>query len=189
MQRSRELCLFPARLARGSHSAPLAGGRARTQPRSSGCPAWSAGSRRRRRPGAGPGPDDRCASGVGPRRPGVSVRPAMGEAGPGPGAGPGPREPQEPEEDEAAAPGRARGGRAGPRGGIRVLKVRRGPRPPPLPATRWDGGGESAAGRRGLCPPRPWSFPARRGNPGGCGLCGGGRCGAGSECGRGRRRC
>ncbi|XP_032557487.1 PH domain leucine-rich repeat-containing protein phosphatase 2 [Chiroxiphia lanceolata] len=44
----------------------------------------------------------------------------MGEAGPGPG--PGPREAQEPEEDEAAAPGGARGGRAGPRGGIRVLK-------------------------------------------------------------------
>ncbi|XP_074438653.1 PH domain leucine-rich repeat-containing protein phosphatase 2 isoform X2 [Larus michahellis] len=43
----------------------------------------------------------------------------MGEAGPGPG----PRETPEPQEpDEAAAPGRARGGRAGPRGGIRVLK-------------------------------------------------------------------
>lgn len=77
------------------------------------------------------------------------VRPAMGEAGPaaGPAAGPGPREAQEPEEDEAAAPGGTRGCRAGSRGGIRVLKVRRGPRPPPLRATRW-GGGESAAGRR-----------------------------------------
>ncbi|XP_056356822.1 PH domain leucine-rich repeat-containing protein phosphatase 2 isoform X2 [Oenanthe melanoleuca] len=48
----------------------------------------------------------------------------MGEAGPvpGPGPGPGPREAQEAEEDEAAAPGSARGGRAGPRSGIRVLK-------------------------------------------------------------------
>ncbi|XP_014745004.1 PREDICTED: PH domain leucine-rich repeat-containing protein phosphatase 2 [Sturnus vulgaris] len=44
----------------------------------------------------------------------------MGEAGPGPG--PRPREAQEAEEDEAAAPGGARGGRTGPRGGIRVLK-------------------------------------------------------------------
>lgn len=85
----------------------------------------------------------------------------MGEAGPGPG--PGPRETPEPEEEEAAAaPGGARGGRAGPRGGIRVLKVRRGPGPAPHRplgdrSARWSllaarrGGGElSQRGRR------PW---------------------------------
>lgn len=91
----------------------------------------------------------------------------MGEAGPGPGPGlgpgPGPRETPEPEEDEAAAaPGGARGRRAGPRGGIRVLKVRRGPGPAPhrplgdrsarrsLPAARRGGGESSQRGRR------PW---------------------------------
>lgn len=83
---------------------------------------------------------------------GLAVRLAMGEAGPGPGPGPGPREAPEPEEDEAeaaaAAPGGGRGGRAGPRGGIRVLKVRRGPGPGPF--------GESSAPRLGRCPPRPW---------------------------------
>uniref|UniRef100_A0A672V3L0 PH domain and leucine rich repeat protein phosphatase 2 n=1 Tax=Strigops habroptila TaxID=2489341 RepID=A0A672V3L0_STRHB len=46
----------------------------------------------------------------------------MGEAGPGPGVSPGPREAPEPEEDEATAPAGARGSRAVPRGGIRVLK-------------------------------------------------------------------
>lgn len=49
---------------------------------------------------------------------GLAVRPAMGEAGPGPK--------EAPEEDEAAAVG-VRDGRAGPRGVVRVLKVRTGP--------------------------------------------------------------
>lgn len=145
LQRSR-LCLFPAWPASSSHSAPLAGGRTRsvrpavTPPGGPGPTALPPPPLRSSRR-AGPGPDGPCASGAGPPSPAVSVRPAMGEAGPGPG--PGPREAQEPEEGEVAAPGGARGGQTGPRGGIRVLKVRREPRPPPLRAARWDGG-ESA---------------------------------------------
>lgn len=153
LQRSRELRLSPPGWRAPRHLSPVGGhgrGARCTRPGARSCRggAW-----------AGRGPS---VSGAGPRRPGLSGRLAMGEAGPGPGPGPGPapRETPEPEEDEAAALGGARGGRAGPRGGIRVLRVRKGPRPPPLPATRW-GGGESAPGRRGRCPSRPWPLPSR----------------------------
>lgn len=174
-----------------SPSPPRTNGPVPAQPRSSGRAAAGPGRRKpaRFRGGA-------CAQpGRGRRRcRGLGVRPAMGEAGPG--AGPGPRQPPEPEEDEAAAPGCARRGRAGPRGGIRVLKVRRerGLRPPggcsagrgrltaagPLPAS--GGAGvcpcPSGAARRPVRPvglPAVPSRPGRRGGHGGAaadpGLC------------------